>query len=281
MGTTTRLQLFIDIIDEIGDGAILTASDDGAVDTFISTDEMLFVDGSFDGREVWYSASNDAISANNEGTRRIVANTDWNNGQITVFPDWPAISKEGDVVVIVPASMTVARIHRKINQLIRRVRATLAIEAASTPATFDASSPVLTIPSGWDYIQGIQIEENPQMVGVWTNWIGDVFDVSTWDTPKTVTIKPKMRWVANNKRLRLIGANDLSELNTDTDTTTAPDGWLAKTAAFELIEAAALQSGDVATAFTYGELLKAQATMLEQTVGKRYRGIGRRIDLRQ
>ena len=67
MGTVSRLQLFTDIIDEIGDGAILTASEDGAVDTFISTDEMLYADGSFDGREVWYATSADPISADNAG----------------------------------------------------------------------------------------------------------------------------------------------------------------------------------------------------------------------
>jgi hypothetical protein len=281
MGTVSRLQLFTDIVDEIGDGAILTASEDGAVNTFISTDEMLYPDGSFDGREVWYATSADAISANNAGTRRVVASTVYQDGKITVYPDWPAITQEGDVVIILPNGMTCARIHRKINQLIRRVRSQLAIEAASTPAAFDATSPVLTIPSGWDYLLGVQIERNPTMVGVWDDWIGEVYSVATWDSPKTVTIKPKMRYVADGKRLRLIGANDLSELTLDSDTTTAPDGWLAKTAAFEMIEAAALQSGDVATAFTYGELLKAQATLLEQTVAKRYRGPGARIDLRR
>lgn len=280
MGTVSRLQLFTDIIDEIGDGAILTASDDGAVDTFISTDEMLYADGSFDGREVWYATSADPISADNAGTRRVVTNTDYDAGSITVYPEWPAITQTGDVVIIVPAVYTVARIHRKINQLIRRVRGQLAIDTASTPATFAASSPVIAIPSGWDYLLGIQIEDNPQMVGVWTNWVGDVYDVATWDTPKTVTIKPRMRAVADTKRLRLIGANDLAELDDDADTTTAPDGWLAKTAAYELIEAHARQNGDVATAFTYGELLKAQATQLDQYVGKRYRATGRRVDLR-
>ncbi len=127
----------------------------------------------------------------------------------------------------------------------------------------------------------MQIELATTLTGVWDNLIGEPYLVSTWDSPKTVTIKASHRTLCNGKRLRLIGANDLTELATDAATTTVPASWLAKTAAAELLEAAALRSGDVATAFTYGELVKQQAALMQQYVGKRFRAVGRRIDLRQ
>lgn len=283
MGTTTRLQLFKDIGDELGDLISLTATATGTTTTFISTSDMLYPDGSLNGREAWYATAA-AGSASNKWTRRIVTATDEDTGTITVSPAWPQAPLSTDVVLLVNSrgtGVTIPEIHRKINVLIRRVASVLAVEAADTAATFNAASPNINIPTGWDYIQGVQIELNTALVGVWDYLIGEPYTINMWDSPKTVTIKQTHRGLCHGKRLRLIGANDLTELSLDTDTTTVPANWLAKTAAFELLEAAALRSGDVATAFTYGELLKQQALALEPYVGKRYRGIGRRIDLRQ
>ena len=54
--------------------------------------------------------------------------------------------------------------------------------------------------------------------------------------------------------------------------------WMLYAAA--LLEAVALRSGDVATAFTFGELLKTQAVELKSYVSKRF-SLGPRIELRQ
>lgn len=282
MGTTTRLQLFRDIAAELGDLVELTASADGSSSTFVAANDMLYADGGLNGCEAWYATAGVASSANLY-SRRLVTDTDYPTGTITVQPNWTAPPIAGDVVLLVNArgtGVTIPEIHRKINQLIRRVRTELATEVADTPATFSAQSPVLSIPTTWDGFLGVQIERIPSMVGVWENLIGKPYTINVWDTPKTVTINATHRGLCQGKRLRLVGVNDLTELSADTDTTAAPASWLTKTAAYELLEAAALRSGDVATAFTYGELLKQQAIALQQYVGKRF-ALGPRIELRQ
>lgn len=280
MGTTTRLQLFKDVCAELGSLVTLTASGNGSTTTLVSTANMHFADGALNGYEVWYASG----TAANLATTRLVTNTTFSTNTITVSPAWPSASASSDVVLLTNTMGTgvrIAEIHDKIAQLVRSVRSELATEAADTPATFAASDPVLDIPTAWDYFLGIQIEMDPTQVGVWDNLIGEPWVLNTWDSPKTVTIKATHRTLCAGKRLRLIGANDLTEPTTDAATTTVPARWIAKTAAAELLEAVALRSGDVATAFTFGELLKAQSAEMHQYIGKRHRGIGRRIDLRQ
>lgn len=282
MGTTSRLQLFSDVADELGDLISLTATATGTTTTFVSTSDMLYADGGLNGREAWYATAG-ISSAANKWTRRIVIDTDEDAGTITVQPAWSASPIAGDVVLLVNSrgtGVTIPEIHRKINQLIRRVRSELADEVADTPATFVVTSPVLTIPTAWDYFLGIQIERRTNLVGVWDNLVGKPYTLNPWDTPKTVTIAATHRGLCAGKRLRLIGANDLEELADDDAVTTAPASWLAKVAAYELLEAAAVRSGDVATALTAGELLKTDVPALSQYIGKRY-GLGPRIDLRQ
>jgi len=283
MGTVSRLQLFKDVAVELGDLIQLTATTTGTTSTFISTSDMLYPDGALNGREAWYSFSNGAGSAANKWTRRLVTGNTQSTGTISVMPAWSAAPISGDIVLLVNSRGTgveIPEIHWKINQLIRRVRTELATEVVDTAATFSASSPVINIPTAWDAFLGIQIERNPNLTGVWDNLIGKPYTINHWDSPKTVTINMTHRGVCQGKRLRLIGAIDLVELDDDDDTTTAPASWIAKTAAYELLEAVALRSGDVATAFTYGELLKVQAQELKQYVGKRF-GLGPRIELRQ
>ena len=276
--TTTRLQCFLDIASELGDLITLTATGSGTTTTFVSTSDMLYPDGSLNGREVWYGSGTVA----NLATRRLVTGTDEDTGTITVSPAWPSASATNDVVYLVNSrgtGVTIPEIHNKINQLVRRVGHEMATEVADTAATFDATDPVIDIPTSWSWLLGIEIELDPDQVNVWTRLIGNAYTVSKADSPKTVTIKPTHLALCDNKRLRLIGATDLSTLSTDASTTTVPASWLAKTAAYELLEAAALRSGDVATAFTYGELLKAQATEAKTYLGKRFSGYGRRVDL--
>jgi hypothetical protein len=282
VGTVTRLELFKDIADELGDLISLTATATGTTTTFVAASDMLYADGGLNGREAWYATAG-AGSVANKWTRRIVTDTDEASGTITVSPAWSAAPISGDVLLLVNSrgtGVTIPETHRKINQLLRRVRSELATEVADTPATFAATAPVINIPAAWDAFLGIQIERSSALTGVWDALIGKPYSINHWDSPKTVTIAATHRGLCHGKRLRLIGAIDLTELSSDTDATTAPAAWLAKTAAFELLEAAALRSGDVATAFTYGELLKAQAMEMKQYVGKRF-GLGPRIELRQ
>lgn len=279
--TTTLLQLMADIGDELGDLIVLTATADGSTTQFVSTSDMLYGDDGLNGREAWYVT---AVNAGNTSTRRLVTATAETTGTITVTPAWPAISKATDVVYLFNSKatgVTIPEIRRKINQLIRRVRSELALAVADTPATFSLTSPTINIPTAWDYLLGLQVEQPPASSGLWTNWKGEEpYEINFWDTPKTVTIKHRFRTTLNARRVRLIGGNDLTELTLDTDTTTVPAAWLAKTAAYELLEAAYARAGDAATALTIGELLAAKAKPLEGAVGKRFR-MGRRIDLRQ
>lgn len=280
---TTRLQLLKDICSELGDRVELTASTDGSTSAFVSEDDMMYADGGLNGGEVWYVSSADPISASNVGKRRVIISTTFDDSTIQVYPEWPAISQAGDVVLITNVggtSVRIPEIHDKINQLIRRVSLELATEVASTEATFNARTPTIEIPDEWDYLLGVQVAEWGT-TDAWTTVVGDVFQVSSWDTPKTVTIFPHKRTLLGARSVRLIGSIELQPLDEDDDETTAPAGWLAKTAAFELLEAAASRSGDVATALTYGEMLKQQATELRAYVGRRYRPTGKRIALRR
>lgn len=286
MASTTRLQLFLDIASELGDLVTLTATGTGSTTSLVSTSDMLYGDGGLNGREVWFATSGGAGSASNVGTRRIVIDTDEDASTITVSPAWPAASISGDVVHLVNAratGVTIPEIHNKINQLIRRVGDTLATETADTAATFAQTSPKISIPTGWEYFLGIQVERDPSLTNVWDAMPPFHYRVDRWDSPKTVTIKQQFRSLWHNKRYRLIGGNSLSTLSTDATTTTVPPSWLAKTAAYELLEAAAAQgrAGDVATALTRGELLKQEAMLEEKRIGKRFAAIGPRIDLRQ
>lgn len=283
MSTVSRLQLFLDVASELGDLITLTADADGSTTTFTSSADMLWQDSGLDGREAWY-VSNNVASASNAAKRRVVTSTDQDTATITVSPAWPAASKSGDVLYLVNGmgtGVTIPEIHAKINQLIRRVRDELATETADTAVTFDATDPVLDIPTGWKYFLGIQVELNATLTGVWSILPGEPYTVSLADSPRTVTPHPRVRGLLHTKRVRLIGATPLAELSTDSATTTAPAGWLAKTAAYELKEAAATRTGDVATALTFGELLKVQQQELAGYVGKRFSAVGRRIDLGQ
>lgn len=271
--TTTRIQLFRDIAAELGDLIELTATSTGTTTTFVSTD-MFYPDGSLNGRECWYVSG----TAGNLAKRRLVYDTTESSNTITVTPAWASNSAVSDVIVLVNSrgtGVTIPEIQAKINQLIRRVADELAVEAADTPATFDATSPLIAIPTTWDWVLGAQAVMDSSMATVYTSLLANAYSVQRWD--RKVLIAEKMRSLLSGKSVRLIGAISLAELATDAATTTAPASWLTKVAAAELLEAAALRSGDVATAFTYGELLKAQATQLQVYVGKRFSSVGQRV----
>jgi hypothetical protein len=174
MGTTTRLQLFRDVADELGDLISLTSTGTGTTTTLTAANDMLYPDGSLAGREAWYATASGA-SLGNLYSRRIVTSNDESAGTITVSPAWSAAPIATDVVLLVNSrgtGVTIPEIHRKINALIRRVATELAVEAADTAATFSASSPVINIPTAWDGFLGIQVELDSTRTGMWTNVIG-------------------------------------------------------------------------------------------------------------
>jgi hypothetical protein len=279
MAVSTRLQLFKDVASELGDLISLEATATGTTSTFVSTNDMLYPDGSLNGREAWYAS---AATGSNRQTRRLVTDTDQDTGTITVSPVWPSIPAEDDVVLLVNSrgtGVTIPDIHNKINQLIRRVGDELATVVSDAATTFDMTSPVLSIPTSWDYLLGVQIAPRSDQPTVWQNLIGKPYSISAFDS--TVTILPTHLGLCNGKSLRLIGAIALPELTDDTDTTTAPASWLAKRAAAELSREACLRSGDVATALTLSEILKTEAMQLESYVSKRFAAFGHRIDLRR
>ena len=280
---TTRLQLFKDILLGLGDFVQLTATATGKTTTFISTTDMLYGDGGLNGREVWYATSAGAGSAANKWTRRVVTDTDEDTGTITVSPAWSAAPIANDVVILANSratGVTIPEIHHKIDELIRRVAGEMAIEAADTAAEFASTSPKINIPTAWEWFLGIQIEKDSTLTNVWDCLPAAAYRVDKWDSPKTVTILDRFRPICHGKRLRLIGANELSTMTDDTTTTTAPAPWLVKTAVYELLEAAYARAGDIASALTYGELVRAQAAEMHAYVGKRFSACGRRVDLR-
>jgi hypothetical protein len=278
--STTRLQLFRDIGAELGEFIELEASDsDHTTTTFISEDDMVFVDSALNGRESYYASASEA-SAANRGKRRIVWDTTEEDFSITVNPPWPAEPQEGDILYLVNSrgtGVTVPEIFAKINQLIRRVSSQLATEVADDPATFDAQSPVLAIPAAWRYCLGAQVEFGQAESEDWQPLLGGPLYYQKWD--RTATVKPQYRALCQGKRVRLIGAIPLSELEEDDDTVWVPSSWIAKLAAAELLEAAANRTGEITLAYTYGEILKAQAVQLEGRVKKRWSAVGQRIDL--
>jgi hypothetical protein len=269
--TTTRLQLFLDIASELGDLITLTADATGTTTTLISTVDMIFPDGSLNGRELWFASG----TVGNVGKRRLVTNTDEETGTITFSPAASATAS-GDVVHLVNSKgtgVTIPEIHNKINQLIRQVREELADETGGTPATFDQSSPFIAIPTTWNYVLGVQYV--PSSIALdYVSLLGNAYDIDR--AGRRVVINPMHRGLIHNKSVRLVGAIPLATLSTDASTTTVPAHWLAKQATAELLEAAAMRSGDVSTALTYGELVKARAAQLELLVGKRFGAHGRR-----
>jgi hypothetical protein len=277
---TSRLQLFKDIASELGDLITLEQSGAGSSTTvFVANEDMIWADSSLNGREVWYASAAVASTAN-KGTRRIVTDTTEDDFSITVSPAWSAVPQSGDTILLVNSrgtGVTIPDIHNKINQLIRRVSSQLATETADTPATFDLTSPALSIPSTWRYLLGAQIEFGESESEDWQPLLGAPLYVQKWD--RTATIKPQYRHLCHGRRIRLIGAIPLSELDEDTDETWVPAAWLTKLAAAELLEAAANRSGEVTLVYTYGELVKAQAQQLEGRVKKRWSAVGQRVDL--
>ncbi len=288
---TTRLQLFQDIAAELGDLIQLTQSGTGSTTTvFVADEDMVFADGSLNGREAYY-ATTDETSADNQGLRRIVWDTSQDDTAITVSPAWPATPATGDVLLLVNSrgtGVSIPEIFSKIDQLVRRVSSQLATEVADTPATFDASAPVLEIPTTWRYILGAQVEMGASGSEDWHPLLGNALYVQKWD--RTATVKAQYRTLCHNKRVRLIGAIPLTELvagidedeepyTADEATTWVPSSWLAKLAAAELLEAAYKRSENVANALTYGELVKAQSVQLEGRIKKRWSAVGQRIDL--
>jgi hypothetical protein len=282
---TTRLQFFRDIASELGDLIELRQSGSGSSTTvFVSTDDMVFESSALNGRETWYAEASSTSTAN-EGKRRIVWDTDESEMSITVQPAWPATPQTGDLLLLVNSrstGVTIPDIHNKIKQLVQRVSAQLAQEAADTPATFDAQSPVIAIPETWRYFLGAQAERGTSGSEDWVNLLGNACFVQKWD--RTATIKDQYRGYCQGKRVRLIGAIELitlagSEMENDDDSVWVPASWLSKLAAAELLEAAAQRTGAVDIAFTFGELVKAQSAQLEGRVKKRWSAIGPRIDL--
>jgi hypothetical protein len=269
--TTTRLQLFLDVASELGDLITLTATAGGSTTSLVSTTDMLFPDGALNGREVWFA------SGANSGIRRLVTDNDYETGSITFTPAATS-TLTSDVVHLVNSrgtGVTIPEIHNKINQLIRRVKAELGTETADTAATFASTSPALSVPTTWDYVLGVEVERDSTLTNIWTPLLAAAWRAQLAD--RKVVIKEQYRGLCHNKRVRLIGVVPLATLASDSATTTAPAVWIAKRAAAELLEAAALRSGDIATAFTFGELLKSEALQVESYVGKRYSAIGRRI----
>ncbi len=149
MATTTRIQLFRDVAQELGDKIELTATTTGTATTFIDTERMVYADGGLNGREAYYATAAGG-SAANQSLRRIVTATAQASGTITLSPALPAAPLATDVLILVNGrgtGVTVPEIFDKINQLIRRVASELATEVADTPATFSATAPTINIPT--------------------------------------------------------------------------------------------------------------------------------------
>ncbi len=275
---TTRLQLFQDIALELGDFIELEATATGTTTTFVSTEDMLFPDGSLDGREAWYATAQTASTANAQ-TRRLITDTDYDNATIEVSPAWSANPQIGDVLYLVNSrgtGVTVKEIHQKINQLIRRVAVELGDEVAGTPQAFDYTSPALAVPTTWEDVLGVQVEfDSTTYAGIYDSVIGDPLTYQRAD--RTAVVKPQFRAGWHGLNVRLIGTTAAAELSDDTDTTSVPASWIAKLGAAQLLEAAAKRSGDITTALTYGELVKAEAAQLENRIGRRRSAVGRRF----
>jgi hypothetical protein len=158
---------------------------------------------------------------------------------------------------------------------VRRVAIQMGAEVAGTAATFDATSPILAVPTTWEDVLGMQVEwDGTGYPDVFESIPGDPLDYQVWD--RTATVRPTYRTMCHSKRVRLIGTTALAELNDDADTTTLPAAWVSKLAAAELLERAAVRSGDAATALTLGELIKTEWAGLSTFIGSRRTAVGRR-----
>jgi hypothetical protein len=270
---TTRRVLRQRIGGNLGERIDLTASDvGGSTSSFTDAVGLQIPDNELNGREAWYAGPS---SSANYQTRRIVIANNEDTASITVAPSWPAVPQVGDAIELYNArgySVTVPEIHDKINELIDEVSEEGAITEASTPVTFSALSPRITIPSTWYWLFGAEYSD------IWGNWYpifpGDLV-VREWDS--TVTIKnTKATGMAQNRDVRLIGSPRLSQLTNDTDITTVDAAWLVDQATAELRRAIAQRWGDAATVLAIGNIDLAEAEKRRPRAGGTFPNTGRR-----
>ena len=273
--STTRRQLRRSIGANFGERIDLTATNVGDTNTFFSQVDLTFADNELNGREAWYAESNTAESAINVGTRRVVQYNTQDTFSITVVPDWPAITRVGDVVELYNArgySASITEIHDKINELIDEVSEEGGLTEASTPVAFSSLTPRVTIPANWYWLFGAEFDDR------WGNWY-QVFPadmvVREWD--HEVTFKNyKTLGMMQNRNIRLIGSPKLTPLTRDSDETTVDAAWLVDQAVAELRRSIAMRWGDAATVVALSNIDLAEAEKRRPRAGGTFPNTGRR-----
>lgn len=269
----TRLELFRGIADQLGERIQVTATTaSGSALQFVSSDKLTMPENALKGREVWYSSAQPASAANQQTSRRVVANGP-STTSITVDAAWPATPQLGDVIDLVNPhsnSVRIAEIHDKINAIIDEVADEFATEVAGSSVTFDALSPSLSYPATWDWIIACQWQDRND---VWHPIFKQDLEFMPWDS--VVVVKNKPRRMLTSYPVRLIGQIRLSPLDDDADTTTVPKSWLVMRAAKELKRGAGMRRQEANTDLTVSNMYGADDLMLRaQATRQSYGGRG-------
>jgi hypothetical protein len=218
---TTRKTLRRDILGDLGDVRILTATDDGSDTTFIDTENLFGEVDAYKGREFLLTGGTEA----NLGEIRYVTGSSASQMAIGFGVSLPADTAEGDEGELINTRGIGFRfrdVHEAINRAIRTVAGDALVPTSVTSATY-ARGDGIALPDEFATVEYVQWLD-PSDDTIWRtvpkaprlNGAGWAVDRST----RTVVIGGSWSTTLDGQTVQVWGLAEPAELDSDTDATT-------------------------------------------------------------
>lgn len=237
MASTSRKTLRRDIFDKLRDGLVFTHDGPSSTSVLIDAENLVDADNAY--RSAYVMATSG--TATNLGVVRRVDSSTQSTNSITlqaVLPASAVADDEFEMVNLKGDGFRFQEYHRAINACIGMLRdGQYLVETYSNVATAfngDLGAGTFTIPSGLTYLTSVQYQDDD---GEWINiprartssTFGEGY--RTLGLSGTAQIMGRFRNDADGQTLRCFGYSEISDLNSDSDTTSVPREYIVNQAA--------------------------------------------------
>lgn len=191
--TATRKQLRRDILSDLGDLRVLTATSAGTTDTFIDTVNLPGEVGAYAGREVIFTGG----TAANIGEIRYVTGSSATQRAIGFGVSLPAVTAVGDECELINTRGTGYRVqdaNDAINRAIRMMRDLSPVMTSHDDSVF-AKGEGIPVPANFVTIERVQ-------------W-NDETDADVWHTIKKARALNQRGWFVDHSTRTIVVGNDL------------------------------------------------------------------------
>jgi hypothetical protein len=250
---------------------LLTATANGTTTTIVDVINGSDPTSTLTGRVGWVASG---TAANLSRSVRVTGNTE-STSTITFTPALPSATATGDEIELwndLDQGVTPVEVHELIDMAIEAVADQFPILATDTAETFDADSPALTIPAGWDWFSGVDYQD---VSGYWHPVYQNQLRVN--DVARTVEIIYPTRVSLDTLNVRLRGATRPTAASTDSTDIPIDAEFLIKYVSYHVLMNASYTAMDGVAMERRASTFKQEAESLRVKARQHVPGMGKRL----